>query len=95
MDLVYRITVIIVLALLAGPLYALTINILIMGGAIDGSVISYNLGEDLSSKAALVWMGSLPFGVISLFVKNKWGKLLSAFPLIAPSIFSILYALNL
>jgi hypothetical protein len=95
MNTAYRITILIILALLAGPLYALTINLLIMANVFDSTGLDYNLGEDLSHKAAFIWMGSLVFGIASLFTKNNWQKILVTMPLVAPSLFAILYALSL
>lgn len=95
MNIAYKIIVFIILALLAGPLYALTINLLIMADVFSNSGASSNIGEELITKAVFVWMGSLVFGIASLFIKHKSHKLLVAVPLIAPSLFAIIYALSL
>lgn len=91
---IYRFLLLIVFALLAGPLYALTINMMIALDIFQTGEVNFSMGEAITHKSALIWMGSLIIGAVGIFIKSK-NFYFFAVPLIAPSLFSIIYALSL
>lgn len=95
MNFIYRFLLLFVLALLAGPLYAITINALIAFEVFQVTENSPNLGAEITRKSVFVWMGSLVVGLIGLFSSQKISYFLYSIPLLAPSAFAILYAASL
>ena len=95
MEIIYRILTFVILAVLAGPLFAFTVNVLIKIETIPSGELSSSLGEDVTMKAIYVWMWALLPATISLFIKQSWGRYLTALPLIAPSIFAVIYSMSL
>ncbi len=91
---IYRFLLLIVFAVLAGPLYAITVNIMIALDIFQSGEVNFTMGEEMTRKAALIWMGSLLIGATGIFVKTKNFYFFSV-PLIAPSLFALMYAPSL
>lgn len=91
---IYRFLLLIVFSLLAGPLYALTINMLIALDVFQTGEVNFTMGENMTRKSVFIWMGGLIIGASGIFVKAK-NFYFFAVPLIAPSLFAIIYTLNL
>ena len=81
----------IVIALAAGPLYALTMNLLIITKQIPEELIAKAYGNTLTLKCVYVWLVCLLAGFGSIFLKDSWRYILYFSPLYAPSVFSIIY----
>jgi hypothetical protein len=92
---IYRILLFIILAILAGPLYALMINILIATNIFESSEVNFSLGESMTKKATYVWLVSLVIGLVGVFVRHKKYFYFFFIPLIAPSAFAVIYAISL
>lgn len=77
-----------VIAALGWVAFALTVHLMIMLGltanAPDGS-----FGSEMAKQTAFIWMGAIAVGLVSLFVKESWGKVLYFLPLYAPPLFVI------
>ena len=95
MTLLYKITIFVLFAALALPLYALSINLMIMINLFPHDSLNYDLGQDMTQKAIFVWMGSLVFGVASIFAQEKWVLFLRLIPLLTPTIFALFYVSSL
>lgn len=95
MQIFLRFIVLITLALLGGLLYALSTNIFIMAGLLPTENLDGNVGFDMTQRATFVWIGATFLGLISIFIKEKWRYGLLILPLIAPSLFALLYSLSL
>ena len=95
MTILYRSLLFILCAVLAGPLFALILNLLIMADMIPTGSLDASFGQSLSIKSAYVWLGSLPFGIASIFAQNKYRVALLLCLLLAPSLFVILYSLSM
>lgn len=91
---IYRFLLLIVCALLAGPLYALTINMMIAFDVFQTGEVNFTMGEAMTRKSVFIWMGSLIIGAVGIFVKAK-NFYFFAVPLIAPSLFALIYTLSL
>jgi hypothetical protein len=78
----------VVIAALGWVAFAITVHLMIMVGltarAEDGS-----FGTILAQRTALVWMGAVALGIISLFLKENWRNVLYFAPLYAPPVFVI------
>jgi hypothetical protein len=83
----------IVIALAAGPLFAVTMNVMIYFQLFPESLVDKAFGNVLTMKAIYVWMGCLLAGFGSLFLKEQWRLILYFSPLFAPSIFAVIYTL--
>ncbi len=94
MQIALKIVILITLSLLGGIFYALTANFLIMGNMIPTDSASGNFGYDMTSKTVFIWLVSVMLGIVSLFIKQKWRYILLLCPLLAPSAFAFLFALN-
>ena len=81
----------IVIALAAGPLYALTMNLLIIAKQIPQELIDKAFGNTLTLKCVYVWLACLLIGFGSIFIKDSWRHILYFSPLYAPSVFAIIY----
>lgn len=86
-----RLLGLVIIALSAGPLFALTMNLLLAAGMIPQELIDKAFGSALTMKCVYVWMGCLLLGFGSLFVQGNWRYLLYLSPLYGPSFFAILY----
>ncbi len=87
----FRFTGLIVIALLAGPLYALTMNLLILANQIPQELIDKAYGSVLTRQCVFVWLFCLPVGFGSIFLKQNWRHALYLSPLYAPSAFAVIY----
>lgn len=94
MQMLFKIIILITLALLGGVLYSFSANILIMTNILPTETVSSNFGYEMTSKAVLVWIVSVVLGIISLFIKEKWRYFLLLCPLVTPSLFALLYSLS-
>lgn len=83
----------IIIALAAGPVYAVTVNLLILLNLIPIELADKAYGNILTMKAIYVWTGCLLVGFGALFLKEKWGLILYFSPLYAPSLFAIIFTL--
>lgn len=95
MTYIYRILLLVVFAVLAAPLYALTVNLLIAFEIFESTQVTYSLGETMTLKSTYIWMGSLIIGIIGIFMPPKIYMYFFTVPLIAPSLFAIIYTLSL
>ena len=86
-----RFTGLIVIALLAGPLYALTMNLLILAQQIPQELIDKAYGNTLTLKCVYVWLAGLLLGFGAIFIKQDWRYILYLSPLYAPSVFAVIY----
>ncbi len=75
-------------------LYAIVTNILVMAGLTPSGDGSEGFGKDMTHKAMIVFMASLPIGLISLFIKDNWRWVPYLSPLYAPSLFAIVHTLT-
>lgn len=87
----FRFAGLILIALLAGPLYALTMNLLILAQQIPQELIDKAYGNVLTLKCVYVWLACLLVGFASIFLKQSWRHALYFSPLYAPSVFAVIY----
>lgn len=83
----------IAIALAAGPLYALTLNLLILARQIPEDLIDKAYGNTLTMKCVYVWLVCLLAGFGSIFIKGSWRYILYFSPLYAPALFAVIYTL--
>lgn len=95
MQILFRIFVLAIISLLGGLLYSLSVNVLIMTHVFPTEEVGNNFGYEMTSKAVLVWFAAIIIGFVSVFIEQKWRYLLLACPLLAPSIFALIYSLSL
>jgi hypothetical protein len=95
MKIFFRLLVLIILALCGGLVYSLTVNILIMSNIVPTESLSNAFGYEMTNRAVLVWIGSTALAFISVFIDAKWRYILLTIPIIAPSLYAVLYALSL
>jgi len=95
MKIFFRLLVLMILALCGGLIFSLTVNVMIMAGLIPTESLSNEFGYEMTNRAVLVWIVATAIAVISLFTDAKWRYALLALPVVAPSLYSILYALSL
>lgn len=95
MNIAYRFISLIVLAALALPLLGLTINLLIKTDALPSAELSANVGTEITTNATYVWLVSLVPGTASLFINHSVRKYLMALPLVAPSLYAVIYSMGL
>lgn len=94
MQILYRMIVLLTLSLLGGLAYAFCANLLIMLNAIPTEEATNNFGYIMTQRAVFVWIGAVVLGLISVFIEKKWRYVLLLCPLIAPSLFALLYTLS-
>jgi len=95
MKIFFRLLILVILSLCGGLLYSLTVNILIMADKVPTEQLSNAFGYEMTNRAVFVWMVAVLLGFISVFIDTKWRYGLLALPVIAPSLYSVLYALSL
>ncbi len=83
----------IAIALLAGPVYALTVNALVLAQLIPAELVDKAFGNILTLRAIYVWIGCLLVGFASIFLKANWRYIFYFSPLYAPSLFAVIYTL--
>jgi hypothetical protein len=83
----------ILIALAAGPLYALVMNLLLATEQITPDMVEAAFGSVLTNKCVYIWLGCLLLGFGSLFAQENWRYVLYFSPLYAPSLFAILYTM--
>lgn len=81
----------VIVALAAGPLYAVTVHLLVLSGLIPENLMDKAYGSALMSKSAFIWMGALLLGFCSIFLKDSWRYILYFSPLYAPALFAVVY----
>jgi len=89
---VFKIIGLILIALLGGLAYAVTVNLMIKFDILPVENLS-GFGEEMTQKAVMVWMGCVLLSIVSLFVEKWWRHIFAFSPLYGPSIFSIAYTL--
>lgn len=95
MKIFFRFLVLIILALCGGLAFSLTVNLLIMTNNIPTESLSNAFGYEMTNRAVLVWIASTAIAIISIFTEGKWRYALLALPLVAPSLYSILYSMSI
>ena len=94
MTIFLRILVLISSCLLGITLYALTVNLLVLGNIIPENATDTNFGQVLTNKATFVWLGAAVIALCSLFVQIKALRIVMLLaPLLIPSIFAVIYTL--
>lgn len=83
----------ILIALAAGPLYGLVMNLLLATEQITPEMIETAYGNALTMKCVYIWIGCLLLGFGSLFANENWRYLLYFSPLYAPVLFALLYTI--
>lgn len=95
MKIFFRLLILVILALLGGLVFSFTVNILIMAKTIPTENLSGAFGHEMTQRAVFVWMGSFALGLIGLFMQSKWRFAFFVLPLIAPSLYAVLYGMSL
>jgi hypothetical protein len=93
MKIVLRILWLIIISGLGGLFYAVAANILVATGTLDPANVATAFGQDMTAKAAVVWMISIVIAAASLAMSSKWRYALLLAPLYAPAIFAVLFVL--
>ncbi len=83
----------ILIALAAGPLYAVTFNLLVFFNIVPLENADKAFGTIVTTRATYVWLACLLPGFASLFMRTKWRLLLYFAPLFAPSLFAVFFTL--
>lgn len=83
----------VVIAVAAGPFFALTFNALVLFDFIPQEVKDTAFGRELIFRAVVVWCGCLLLGFIGIFPKESWRYVLYFSPLYAPSLYAIIHTL--
>ncbi len=83
----------ILLAALAWPLYAITVNGLLWFDLISPELIEQGYGHALTLRMVFVWLTAIAAAFASIFVKDDWRLVLYLSPLYTPSLFAIAYTL--
>ena len=94
MQMLLKIIILITIALLGGLLFSVAVNVMVMTNIVNVDNVKGTFGYEMTSKAVLIWGGSVVLGIISLFIKEKWRYILLLSPIYAPIIFALLYALS-
>lgn len=84
---------VVVVSGLGGFSYAIAANLLIATGVLDSTSVGTAFGHDMTGRAAIVWMVSIVFSLLSLAVTSRWRYVLLLAPLYAPVAFAIVYVL--
>ncbi len=82
-----RFIFLIVIAIAAGPVYAITVNAMVFFG-----IAPYD-GTALTMQAVYVWLGCLLIGFGSMFIKDDWRLTLYLSPLYAPSLYILVFTI--
>ncbi len=77
-----------VIAALGWVAFAFAIHLMIVSGQ-TGNLPDGSFGPTLMTRSALIWMGAIVLGIISLFIKDSWRNVLYFAPLYAPPLFVI------
>lgn len=94
MQILFRLIILVTLSLLGGLAYAFSANLLIMANAIPTDEITNNFGYTMTQRAVFVWIVAVLLGIISIFIQQKWRYILLLCPLVAPSLFALLYTVS-
>lgn len=76
---------------LGGLAYAITANVMIAAGMLDSSAVGDAFGQEMTGKAAIVWMVAILAAIASVFIASRWRYVLLFAPLYAPSIFAVVF----
>ena len=90
-QILFRLLILITLSLLGGLLYPLTINLMVMADMFSTETMEGNFGYELTQKTVFVWLGAILIGFSALFIRSHWYKILICCPLIAPTLFALVY----
>ncbi len=82
-----------VIAVAAGPIFALTFNGLVLFDLIPQEVKDTAFGRELIFRSVVVWCGSLLLGFIGVFPRESWRYVLYLSPLYAPSLYAIIHTI--
>mgnify|MGYP000849759331 CR=1 FL=1 len=93
MKIIFKILWLIIISGLGGLIYAITANILVATGTLDATNVATAFGQDMTAKAAVVWMISILAAALSLLMTSKWRYVPLLAPLYAPALFAVIYVL--
>lgn len=94
-DFALRLVGLIAIAIAAGPLYAVVVNLLLKAGQIPADLVDKAYGTTLITQCVYVWITCLPLGFLAIFLKENWRYLLYFSPLYAPSLYAIIQTILL
>ncbi len=92
-DFLLRLAGFVVIAVAAMPVFALTINALVLFSLIPPTLMESGFGNIVTMKAVFVWAGCLLTGFGGIFIKEKWGLILYLSPMYAPALFAVVFTL--
>lgn len=94
-DILFKILLIIMSAIIGWFLFAVSANILLFTNAFSEEAIANNVGFNMTQKAINVWLVSLFLSGGVFIFKDKFRYFFLLLPLITPSIFAVLYAMKI
>lgn len=93
MKILLRLLWVVIIAALGWFGYALTANLLVVTGLVSSDTVAAQFGVEMTHKAMIVLLLSLPIAIGSVFMQSKLRYVLLFAPLYAPSLFALFYAL--
>jgi hypothetical protein len=93
-DIIFKILLLIITAILGWIMMAFTPNILLILGLFPENAQEIGFGPSLISKSILVWAISMILCILLVFLKPQAKFIAYSLPIIAPSIFAFIYALT-
>ena len=92
-ELLIRFLGFVVIAVAAGPFFALTFNALVLFDLIPQEVKDTAFGRELIFKSVVVWCGALILGFIGIFPRESWRHVLYFSPIYAPSLYAVIHTI--
>ena len=83
----------VVIAVAAGPVFALTFNALVLFDMVPQEIRDTAFGHQLTFKSVMVWCGSLVLSFVGIFPKESWRYVLYFSPVYAPSLYAVIHTL--
>jgi len=93
-DIFFKIFLIVLAAIVGWVLFPLTANLLIKADMFSEAAVNNNAVLDMTEKAVLVWLVCTGLSVASLFIKNNYRYFFLGLPVFAPSLFALIYSLQ-